>query len=50
MPLLLVASAALAGAETLLPVLAVSLLALLARAAAIGAVVSRSVRPARASA
>jgi hypothetical protein len=46
-PLLLVGSAALAGADTLLPVLEVSLLALLAWAAAIGVLVSLSTRTAR---
>jgi hypothetical protein len=49
-PLLLIGSAALAGAGALLPVLEVSLLALLAWAAAIGLVVSRSARTASASA
>jgi hypothetical protein len=43
-PLLLIGSAALAGADALLPVLEVSLLALLAWAAAIGVLVSRTAR------
>jgi hypothetical protein len=45
-PLLLIGSAALAGVDALLPVLAVSLLVLLAWAAAIGVLVSRSARTA----
>jgi hypothetical protein len=45
--LLLVGSAALAGVDALMPVLEVSLLALLVWAAAIGVLVSRSARTAR---
>jgi hypothetical protein len=46
-PLLLIGSAALAGADALMPVLEVSLIVLLAWSAAIGVLVSRSARTAR---